>query len=51
MNIRNLLVVTLAVGLVVGPVYAQKEKNKGKGKSLPPGLQKKSQMFLRGQVA
>lgn len=46
MKINKILVFILAVSFLHGTVYAKNDKGHGKDKSLPPGLQKKSQ---RGQ--
>lgn len=53
MHLKNILVMLVSVGLIISPVYAQKDKDKAKvlpqglqkkvarGKPLPPGWQKK----------
>ena len=41
-DIRNIIIMLLAISLVAGSAYAKSNISKGKDKGLPPGLHKKA---------
>jgi len=48
-DIRNIIIMLLAISLVAGSAYAKSTISKGKDKGLPPGLHKKADkgIYLR----